>query len=71
MQTSSQPNTEIYNNGKALPQVYRERVLDLHHQVFSQGQISQDTQVSVGYVNKVIQFYELVTGCTKNNTGSQ
>lgn len=54
MQTSSQPNTEIYNNGKALPQVYRERVLDLHHQVFSQGQISQDTQVSVGYVNKVI-----------------
>lgn len=48
----------IYDNGKALPQVYRERVLDLHHQGLSQRQISQDMRISVGYVNKVVQFYE-------------
>ena len=48
----------IYDNGKFLPQVYRERVLDLHHQGFSQRQISQNVRVSLGYVNKVVQFYE-------------
>ena len=48
----------IYDNGKALPQVYRERVLDLYHQGLTQRQISQDTRVSIGYVNKVVQFYE-------------
>ena len=48
----------IYDNGKVLPQVYCERVLDLHHQGFSQRQISQNMRGSVGYVNKVVQFYE-------------
>ena len=48
----------IYDNGKALPQIYRERVLHLHHHAFSQRQISQDMRVSVGYVNKVVRFYE-------------
>ena len=48
----------IYDNGKALPQVYRERVLDLYHQGSTQRQISQDMRVSIGYVNKVVQFYE-------------
>ena len=48
----------VYDNGKVLPQVYPERVLDLHHQGFSQRQISQNMRVSVGYVNKVEQFYE-------------
>ena len=48
----------IYNNSKFLPQVYRERVLDLHYQRFSQRQISQNVRVSLGYVNKVVQFYE-------------
>lgn len=48
----------IYDNGKALPQVYRERVLDLHHQGLSQRQILQDMRISVGYVNKVVQFYK-------------
>ena len=33
-------------------------MLDLHHQGFSQRQIAQDMRVSVGYVNKVVQFYE-------------
>ena len=27
----------IYDNGKTLPQVYRERVLDQHHQGFRKG----------------------------------
>ena len=48
----------IYDNGKALPQVYRERVLDLYHQGSTQRQISQDMRVSIGYVNKFVQFYE-------------
>ena len=48
----------IYDNGKFLPQVYRERVLDLRHQGFSQRHISQNLRVSIGYVNKVVQFYE-------------
>lgn len=34
-------------------------MLDLHHQGFSQRQISQDTRVSVGYVNNVVKFYEI------------
>ena len=48
----------IYDNGKALPQGYRERVLDLHHRGLSQRQITQNMRLSVGYVNKVVQFYE-------------
>ena len=48
----------IYDNGKVLPQVYCERVLDPHHQGLSQRQISQNMRGSVGYVNKVVQFYE-------------
>ena len=48
----------IYDNGKALPQFYQERVLDLHHQGFAQRQIAQDMRVSVSYVKKVVQFYE-------------
>ena len=48
----------IYDIGKFLPQVYGERVLDLHHQGFSQRQLSQNVRVSIGYVNKVVQLYE-------------
>ena len=33
-------------------------MLDLHYQGFSQRQISQNVRVSLGYVNKVVQFYE-------------
>jgi len=59
----------IYDNGKALPRVYRERVLDLHHQGFSQREISQNMRVSVGYINKVVQFYEdSVSGWATKNT---
>ena len=53
----------IYDNGKALPQVYRERVLDLYYQESTQSQISQDMRVSIGYVNKVVQFYEQSYSC--------
>ncbi|KAL9962205.1 hypothetical protein ACROYT_G031287 [Oculina patagonica] len=48
----------IFDNGKALPQIYRERVLDLHHQGFSQREISENVRVSVGYVNNVVRLYE-------------
>ena len=53
----------IYSKGyttkvKFLPQVYRERVLDVHHQGFSRRQISQNVRVSIGYVNEVVQYYE-------------
>ena len=48
----------IYNNGKALTQIYQERVLDLHYHGFSQRQVLQDMRVTVGYVNKVVRFYE-------------
>ena len=47
----------IYDNGSALPNIYRERILDLHHQGFSQRQISGTARVSIGYVNKVVQNY--------------
>ena len=48
----------IYDNGKSLPEVYRERVLDLHRHGFWKIKISQNMRVSVGYVNKVGQFFE-------------
>ena len=47
-----------YGNGKALPQVYQEKVLDLYHQGSTQRQISQDMRVSIVYLNKAVQFYE-------------
>jgi len=64
-----QQGTYMYDNGKALPRVYRELVLDLHHQGFLQREISQTMRVSVGYVNKVAQFYEdSVSGWATKNT---
>ena len=48
----------VYDNGRALPQIYRERILDLYHQGFSQRDISETTRVSVGYINKVVHNYE-------------
>ena len=47
-----------YDNGRALPQIYRERILDLYHQGFSQRDISETTRVSVSYINKVVHNYE-------------
>lgn len=47
----------IYDNGRALPQIYRERILDLHHQGFSYRQISDAARVSIGYIHKVVQNY--------------
>ena len=48
----------IYDNGRALPQIYQERILDLYHQGFSQRDIYETTRVSVGYINKVVHNYE-------------
>ena len=65
----------IYNNGKSLPEVYRERVLDLHHHGFWQIKISQDMRVSVGYVNKVVHYssnrQEIVGSCATEIIGAQ
>ena len=38
-------------------QIFIERILDLHHQGFSQRQISGTAGVSIGYVNKLVQSY--------------
>ena len=40
---------------RPLPNIYREIILDLHHQGFSQRQISGTARVNIGYVNKVVQ----------------
>lgn len=52
----------IYSNGKALQQISRERILDLHPQGMSQRAIAESVPVSVGFVNKVVIHYE------ENNT---
>lgn len=52
----------IYDNGRVLPQMYRERILDLYHQGTSQRAIADDMRVSMGYVNKVVHHY------VENNT---
>ena len=36
----------------------RERILNLHHDGLTQKNIADTVRVSVGYVNKVIQYYE-------------
>jgi len=52
----------LYSNGIALPQINRERILDLHHQGMLQRAIAEYVRVSVGFVNKVVIHYE------ENNT---
>ncbi|XP_031557587.1 paired box protein Pax-8-like [Actinia tenebrosa] len=48
----------IYDNGKELPQIYRERILDLNHQGLSQRAIADEMRISIGYVNKVVRHYD-------------
>jgi len=47
----------IFDNGRLLPHIYRERILDLYHQGTSQRLIADEMRVSMGYVNKVVQNY--------------
>lgn len=49
---------QIFDMGKAYPQVIRENVLDLYNAGLSQREISADARVSLGFVNKIIKEYE-------------
>ena len=46
-----------YDNGRALPAMYRERVLDLYHDGFGKRQIAREIRSSPGFVQKVIDRY--------------
>ena len=43
-----------FDNGRALPAMYRERVLDLYYDGFGNRQISREIRSSPGFVQKVI-----------------
>ena len=46
-----------FDNGRALPAMYRERVLDLSHDGFGNCQIAREIRLSLGFVQKVIDRY--------------
>ena len=46
-----------FDNGRALPAMYRERVLDLYHDGFGNRQIAREIRSSPGFVQKVIDRY--------------
>ncbi|KAL9980192.1 hypothetical protein ACROYT_G008746 [Oculina patagonica] len=52
----------IFDNGRVLPNMYRERILDLYDEGWGQRQISRELRKSVSYVNKVVsRYYEANT----------
>ena len=51
-------NGGIYDNGRSLPTMYRDRILDLHHDGLSERQIAREVRVSHTYVGKVIKRYD-------------
>ena len=51
-------NDGIYNNGRSLPTMYRDRILDLHHDRLSERQIAREVHVSHTYVGQVIKRYD-------------
>ena len=46
-----------FDNGRALPAMYRKRVLDLYHDGFGNRQIAREIRSSPGFVQKVIDCY--------------
>ena len=48
----------IYDNGRSLPAMYRDTILDLHHEGLSERQIAREVRVSHTYVGKVIKRYD-------------
>ena len=46
-----------YDNGRPLPQMQRERVLDLYHDGLGHHQIVREVRSSPGFVQKVIDRY--------------
>ena len=51
-------NGGIYDNGRSLPIMVRDRILDLHHDGNSSRQIAQEIRVSHSFANKVIKRYD-------------
>jgi len=49
---------QIFDMGKAYPQVIRENVLDLYNAGLSQREIGAEARVSLGFVNKIIKEYD-------------
>lgn len=49
----------LYLNGSMLPPMFRERVLDLFHQNYSQRQIAQLTRTSRHFVQNVLRDYDV------------
>ena len=45
-------NGGIYDNGRSLPTMYRDRILDLHHDGLSERQIAREVRVSHTYVGR-------------------
>lgn len=53
----------LYENGKKLSQLTRERVLDLHHLDLSQRQIARLTRTSLHFVQNVLTGYDITNSC--------
>lgn len=51
-------NRGYYDNGKTLPTLVRERILDLHHQGQGQRAIAREVRTSHTFVGKVIENYD-------------
>ena len=51
-------NGGIYDNGRSLPTMYRDRILDLHHDGLGERQIPREVRVRHTYVGKVIKRYD-------------
>lgn len=51
-------NGGIYDNGRSLPTMCRDRILDLHHDGLGERQIAREVRVSHTYVGKVIKRYD-------------
>ena len=51
-------NGGIYDNGRSLPTMYRDRILDLHHDGLGERQIAREVRVRHTYVVKVIKRYD-------------
>ena len=50
---------EIYDNGRRHSQLFRERVLDLHHTGMSQQTIAREVRSSRHFVQNILRDYDL------------
>ena len=52
-------NGGLYDNGRALPSLVRERILDLNHQGFGQRAIAREVRTSHTFVRNAIRSYDV------------